>query len=306
MSDLASAFAQAGVNHQQLAQFLSQHGQGGALQTVTKTVHRDGKTFQQTFHVQGKKPEASKEDGKSAATPDKKPNKARDANASIKEALKKDGADAAVKKAGGDPAQVNKLVQDWADHGGSEGAIKLRSAVAKAAGVNIDEGAKGRMAFNHAHFKSEYEGESIPHADARAAVDKHSQVTDADVKNAKAMAKVSQAAYGDATHVDLYRGITGAQAQQIKDALARGETKIKIAVDGVSSFTDNHGSARSFAKGKGGQGATSSGGVVIKAKVPVKSVVMSHKAFKQLKGEDEVAIASKGVIEINAADIELH
>jgi phage-related protein (TIGR01555 family) len=224
--------------------------------------------------------------------------------------LKKEGVDAAVKEAGGNPKQVNGLVQDWGDHGGTEGAIELRAAWAAASGQKISDDQMRRMVANHRQFKRDLDGEDVSHDEAAkvvtAAIAKGHSVQSMD--NAKAIASVSQAAYGDATHVDVYRGITGAQAQQVRDAIARGDKTIKLSVDATTSFTDSHGAAKSFARGEGGQGNTGAGGqrgVVVKMNTPVSSVVMSHKAFSQLSGENEVVVSTGGVLHINADDISL-
>jgi phage-related protein (TIGR01555 family) len=226
---------------------------------------------------------------------------------SVASTLKTSGASAAISVAGGEPNKVHGLVQDWADHGGTEGAIKLASAWASMRGEKITDAQAAHMAENHTQFKAEYESETVSHEDATATVKKAvdaGRSADA-VRQARAIAAVSQAAYGDAKSVDLFRGISGAQAQTVRDAIARGEKTVKIAVDPASSFTSSRSQAAGFAKGQGGQGKTSSKGIVVKYTAPVRAILLSHKAFEQLSGENEVVVATRGYVEVSASQISM-
>lgn len=301
MSDLRSDLARAGVSQSQLAQFIGNHG-GGSLATVTKTVHREGKTFQQTFHVRGQKQSAGKEPA--AASPkvaskttepkvEPKPKKARSAAPK--------NVDEAIKAAGADPVATKRYIDKWVEHSGNGASLSLRSAWAQQAGVKLDE---TRMASIHAHATGKSDADAK--ASANAAI---SQGGSAGVQaTAKAIASVSQQAYAGQTHVELHRGVTGEQARLIKEAIARGDKTVKIRVDGAASFTDDRRIATEFAKGKGGsyKGTDATHGAVIKFKAPVSSILASHRAFPTQfdKKEKEVVVASHGVIEIPVGDIE--
>jgi hypothetical protein len=300
MSDLVAQFARAGINHQQLADFLARHGHGGALQTVTKTVHRDGKTFEQTFHV-AKKQEPKPEEKSAATKPESKPAAAKKEQKAAK-APKKVNVDDAIKAAGADPTSTKRYIDKWVEHSGNAASLSLRAAWAKQSGVKMDE---SRLAKIHAHATGKQEHEV---RDSVKTAVSHADAVDA---SARAITRVSQQAYAGQTHVEVFRGVSGAQAKAIKEAIARGDKTIKISVDNASSFTDDHRIATQFAKGTGGsyKGTdTSHGGAVLKLKAPVSSILASHKAFPQQfdKKEKEVVIASHGVIEIDVSDIELH
>lgn len=278
---LASDFERAGINRAQMSEFLSQHGHGGSLKSVTKTVHRQGKTFQQTFHVAEKADKKAEPEAKAApkSTKDVKPST--------------DTTSAA------DPATTKRYIDKWVEHSGNSASLALRAAWAQQAGVKMDE---GRMLKIHGHAT----GKSDPAAAKMAIEQGKSPAVQA---AARAIASASQHAYAGQSQVEVYRGIAGEQARLIKEAIGRGDKTVRLAVDSASSFTDDRKVAVQFAKGTSGsyKGTDATHGVVIKFKAPVSSILASHRAFpKQFdKKEKEVVIASHGVIEIPVADIEV-
>lgn len=290
---LADDFAARGINRSQMAQFLEQHGHGGALKSVTKTVHRQGKTFQQTFHVD-EKPAAKSDNAPATGKGAEKPT----SSAQRKASTTPKTADAVIKAAGADPATTKRYIDKWVEHSGSSASLSLRSAWAQQSGVKLDE---GRMLKIHAHANGKADV-----AAAKAAIEQgRSPVVQA---AAKAIAHASQQAYAGQSQVEVHRGITGEQARLIKEAIARGDKTVKLAVDSASSFTDDRKIAVQFAKGTGGsyKGTDATHGVVVKFKAPVSSILASHRAFPRQfdKKEKEVVIASHGMIEIPVSDIE--
>lgn len=338
--ELRAMFAARGITPQHLAQFVSNHG-GGQLKTVTKTVHRDGKTFEQTFHVaqpvekKGEAPDSgayvAKKKGRTKATAaavaskpaadstqpavkhappatasgaTKTPAPSVDKAAAPKKTRsKKVSGDEALAQAGADPKVANRYIDKRGEHAGNESSISLRAAWAEQSGVKLDE---KRLQTLYAHASRRPEGEIA--GAVKRNIEKGS--SPAVAAAAKAITKVSQQAYEGQTHVEVHRGIAGEQARLIKEAIARGDKTVKLSMDSASSFTDDHRIAVQFAKGTGGsyKGADKSGGVVIKLKAPVSSILASHKAFPDQfdKKEKEVVIASHGVIEIPISDIELY
>lgn len=294
---LANDFARMGINQAQMSQFLSQHGHGGALKEVTKTVHRDGKTFQQTFHI-GEKPQEKTKEESPKAHESKTAAPAAVAPKVKKPRTKAVNTTEAIKQAGADHATTKRYIDKWVEHSGNSASLSLRAAWAHQAGVKVDE---GRMLKIHAHATG-----SRDETAAKMALEQgHNPAVQA---AAKAIAHTSQQAYAGQSHVEVHRGIAGDQARLIKEAIARGDKTVKLSVDNASSFTDDRKIAVQFAKGTGGsyKGTDATHGVVIKFKAPVSSILASHRAFPQQfdKKEKEVVIASHGVIEIPIADIE--
>ncbi len=288
MTDLLKEFSSKGISPEQLKAFAAggaaptapaapspAKSGGGALKAVQKQVTRNGKTFTETYWL---------------------------SEAEVRSAFTAGGLDGVAKKMGADPKQVQAYVQGWVDHSGSEKALELRGAWGNLSGTQQSEASTGRMVANYQHFKSEYEGENVESAHAKAAVAKSlSAGRDPKVVAvARTITAASQAAYKDEM-VTLYRGVSGEQANQIKEAMKRGDSSIKIAADHITSFTDDKNQAHFFAKGEGGQAKGK--GVVIKVSVPKSSIVASHLAVKQMSDEKEVLISSKGGFKLNIGDV---
>jgi hypothetical protein len=260
------AFTQAGIGHEHIANAIHQAAGSSlsfkakpGLVEITKTVYRDGKLHKQRYYV--------RKDGKVEAASDDDKSKKKPAQAESKDkAPAKDAAKPAAADAKVDPKKVDYLLKGWVKpsaHDDVHGGHVLRAAVAQKLGSDFGRDAKRSDLTDTKRKKIEGEGAKYQ-------------------KELAYIASKSQAAYsGD--FVTLHRGIEGHQAEAIKQALKEGKP-VHIATDTVSSWTDDHATARGF------------GNVVVTVRVPRSAIVASYKAFPKqfIKEEREVAIATAG------------
>jgi hypothetical protein len=260
------AFSQAGIDHEHIAGALHQVAGSSlsfkakpGLVEITKTVYRDGKLHKQRYHVRkdGKVEPASDDSAKKTKTETKD-------KAPTKEPAAKSTKPADTGKV--DEKKVDYLLNGWVKpsaHNDIHGGHVLRAAVAQKLGSNFGSDAKRSDLTDAKRQKIEGEGAKYQ-------------------KELAYIAAKSQAAHsGD--FVTLHRGVEGRQAEAIKQALKEGKP-VHIATDTVSSWTDDHATARGF------------GNVVVSIRVPRSSIVASYKAFPKqfIKAEREVAIATAG------------
>jgi len=254
---------------------------------VLKTVERLGKTHQQTYWVR----------------PDE-----------LRAAVRKTGdGSEAFAMAGGNPAQITKIVAEWSTHTGTKEALRLRgAAVALVHGDNPEALAKEtEFAEKLAHHRAGKE--RMGAAGTKAHVDGATEafargLTDPQVHaNLAAMAAVSQAMYPDEEEVTVYRGVYGIPGEQIREEwwrLSKGnleaEGEMEISVGVLSSYSESRAAAEKIAYGEG---------IVFELKVPRSAIVMSHRVPGTTEvgweGEEEVVALSHGTIKVPLSKVKV-
>lgn len=184
--------------------------------------------------------------------------------------------------------------------------LEFKGAVAKAFKVDAAQDADRLARLVQAHEKRQpyRDPKKANLSGAREHVAERLEAGSSHVATVAAIARVSQSKYED-SHVTVFRGITGKQAQEIIEAHKRGGGPVNIRTDTTSSFTEDHGIAQKFAREGSTRLKASPHAVVVKMRVPRESIVASHRAFRELESEKEVVIASHGGHSIDLADIQI-
>ncbi len=205
--------------------------------------------------------------------------------------LKKANLKTLVKKAGGDPAEAERLVKGWEEDKLTATGFEFHAAVAASAGLDpaqAVERTKQVLVKEHGH--TEAQAAKVVERAVAAARDKDTQAT------VRAVAAASQAAYEGDT-VTLYRGVTGAQADAVRAQLESG-ADVDFGTDAVTSFTDDEAVARSFA----------TNGMVVRVQVPKESIVLSHKVVgggksREIALDKEVIAVTKGGLKVSRDNV---
>lgn len=207
--------------------------------------------------------------------------------------VKRGAISSAAAKLGGDKKIADMLVNGWQEDSGSGDGLALKAAIALEIGVAPEE------ALERARLRLASQGVAGAAGNAAAAnaqvAKQIEKAKDAKVRaTARALAQASQAAHEGAT-VTVYRGVSGAQAEQIKAAIAAGASTVDLSTDAVASFTEDPKVARVFGHG----------GVILKMQVPREAIVLSHRASSALKkfGDSEVVVATLGKFTIARDDV---
>ena len=193
----------------------------------------------------------------------------------------------ALSALGGTPGFSDRMVSKWVGDVFEDSALNLRGAFSAIGAGNIDKDA-ARLAVSYAKDN----GISVDEATQKVKEQLEFGVnTPAAAKSAKAIAQASQAQYDD-DFITMHRGVTGEQARLLIEAQKSGKT-IDLAVDSVTSFSEDLKIAQAFASNSERNGGTAHG-VVISMKVPRSSILMSHRMFSDLKKESEVVVSTGG------------
>jgi hypothetical protein len=198
-----------------------------------------------------------------------------------------------VASLGGSAADSKFMVSDWNSDVFEQGAIILRGSFYSLLDTNSEQQGRDLQRLQGRMVNAGAPKGSTP-SKASAYIKKQLSNSDTETtKTAKAVAQVSQAMHDE--EVTLYRGVSGEQAAAIRAAMLAGQP-VHVATDTLSSFTEDPDRSEYFA-GKGG--------VIIKTVVKRSSIVMSHRAFKELSAEKEVVVATAGGFHVNHEDIQL-
>lgn len=200
---------------------------------------------------------------------------------------------AAAGKLGGDPKIATTLVNAWQEDSGSGEALALKAAIALEIGVTPEQ------ALARAQERLANQGVKGVAANAAAAqqqvAEQIARGSETKVRaTARAIAQASQSAH-DSPVVTLYRGVSGAQAEQLRAALASGASSVDLHTDAIASFTEDPKVARVFGNG----------GFILKMDVPREAIVLSHRASSALKkfGDSEVVVATLGKFTVDRANV---
>jgi hypothetical protein len=242
-----------------------------------------GKTHMQTFYV--KVGDVHKTVQTHARIP--KSSAARDVHT--------DKVDTHVESLHGDANVAARFIHGWVHLGsGSMDALAYRHALADAGHLtheahqrDLHRRAAGSRStperyIADAHAERQQLIEALHHsATERGEESSHEHQQQRMADTAHALVVMSQAAHPEPT-VTVYRGVRADQAAALRSA-------DHLAVDGLSSWSENPDIARRFA-------SASRGGAVLRIEVPREHIMLSHRtghySFDHLHNEQEVVIAS--------------
>ena len=194
---------------------------------------------------------------------------------------KTDGDPIYARKAPAVPIAARKMAMEWAaDSSSSKGAAQMRVGAAHLVGRKLSQEEIDRV--SRSWVAKPYR--------MRGLYEKEIENAHSNAKVVAQVAHASQHAHEETT--TLYRGIRDSQGDALREAIARGDKSIRVRLDHISSFTEDHVQA--------GGHANYDWGLVIRVQVPRSSIVASHRVVPMMG--KEVVIATKGEIEINAKD----